>query len=57
MEPGSLSDEELLEELRSAHEGVARSSDRDKRRSAWERVIAATRELERRYPPESTPLL
>ncbi len=56
MEPESLSDEEVLDELRTAHEDVVRSSDPDKRRAAWERVIVATRELERRYPPASAPL-
>ncbi len=56
MEPGSLSDEELLDELRAAHDDVVRSPDPEKRRAAWERVIVATRELERRYPPASEPL-
>ncbi len=55
MDPGSLN-EGLLGELRAAHEDVVRSSDPEKRRAAWERVIVATRELEHRYPPASEPL-
>jgi hypothetical protein len=72
MDLESLSDDDLLTELRSALEEVPRAHrgprQRDRllagrqahgdgeRRAAWQRVSIAMRELERRYPPESEPL-
>jgi hypothetical protein len=52
----NLSDEELLAELRAAQQGVVETPDRVERRAAWQRVMDATRELERRYPIATEPL-
>ena len=59
MDLEGLSDAGLLDELRRAQEAVPTlhvgTTDRAERRAAWQRVIDAMRELERRYPPESEP--
>jgi hypothetical protein len=52
----NLSDEDLLAELRAAQQGVVETPDRVERRAAWQRVMDATRELERRYPIATEPL-
>ena len=69
MDLEDLSDDDLLAELRAALGEVPRAhrgpQQRDRllagrqahgdgeRRAAWQRVVNAMRELERRYPPES----
>jgi hypothetical protein len=50
-----LNDEDLLMELRGAQQAVVESPERDERRAAWQRVMDATRELERRYPIATEP--
>jgi hypothetical protein len=57
MELSDLSDSELLEELSDAQGDVAAHglSDMEGRQDAWQRVTAALRELERRYPPATQP--
>jgi hypothetical protein len=52
----SLSDEDLLAELGAAQQAVVETPDRGERRAAWQRVMDATRELERRYPIATEPL-
>jgi hypothetical protein len=51
MDASTFSDAQLLEELRSAQEAIIKDSDAERRRDDWQRVIDATRELEKRYPP------
>jgi hypothetical protein len=52
----NLSDEDLLAELGAAQQAVVETPDRGERRAAWQRVMDATRELERRYPIATEPL-
>jgi hypothetical protein len=50
-----LNDEDLLTELRAAQQAVVETPERVERRAAWQRVMDATRELERRYPIATEP--
>ncbi len=52
MEPEHLSDADLLDALNDAQRTVAAGPAQvTGRPEAWQRVVALTRELERRYPP------
>jgi hypothetical protein len=56
VEPGQLNDADLLGALNEAQRSVAAARDQmTARAEAWERVVALTRELERRYPPAPVP--
>ena len=46
----ALSDNELLAELHDAQRSIPGISDTEGRRAAWDRVLKAHKELERRYP-------
>ena len=57
MDLEALSDGDLLSELHNAQGDIPSvHADPEKRHTAWQRVIAAMRELERRYPPTSDPV-
>ncbi len=57
MDLKGLIDADLLSELSNAQAEILKVyTESDKRRAAWQRVIDAMRELERRYPPEAAPL-
>jgi hypothetical protein len=56
MDLEDLIDADLLSELSNAQAEILKLyTESDKRRAAWQRVIDAMRELERRYPPEAAP--
>jgi hypothetical protein len=46
----TLSDMDLLADLRAAQKAVVEARERVERRAAWQRVMDATSELQRRYP-------
>jgi hypothetical protein len=46
----ALSDNDLLAELHDAQRSIPGISDPKGRREAWDRVLQAHKELERRYP-------
>jgi hypothetical protein len=52
MEPGDLSDGDLLNALHAAQQRVPQRDDPGQRHDAWQEIVVFTRELERRYPPE-----
>jgi hypothetical protein len=57
MELSDRSDDELLAELRSAQQAVVEAGGEiAERRRSWQRVMDATKELERRYPIAAEPL-
>lgn len=58
MDLRNLNDQALLDELHTAHIDIVEYGNRNViiRQEAWHRVVDATRELERRYPPERTGL-
>jgi hypothetical protein len=58
MDLDGLTDADLLIELINAQAEILKVyTESDKRRAAWQRVVNAMRELERRYPPKATPLV
>ncbi len=56
MDMRDLNDQALLDELHTAHNDIVEYGKRNAiiSQAAWQRVIDATRELERRYPPQPT---
>lgn len=56
MEMRNLNDQALLDELHTAHKDIVEYGNRNHiiGQAAWQRVVDATKELERRYPPQST---
>lgn len=56
MEVRNLNDQALLDELHTAHHDIVEYGKRNAiiGQAAWQRVVDATKELERRYPPRST---
>ena len=52
----ALSDNDLLAELHDAQRGIPGISDPEARRAAWDRVLRAHKELERRYPSGFEPI-
>jgi hypothetical protein len=52
----ALSDNELLAELHDAQRAIPENPDPQERRAAWDRVLRAHKELERRYPSGFEPI-
>jgi hypothetical protein len=56
MDLTAFSDNELLAELHDAQRSIPGISEPEERRAAWDRVLRAHRELERRYPSGFEPI-
>lgn len=56
MDMRNLNDQALLDELHTAHNDIVEYGKKNTviSQAAWQTVVDATRELERRYPPEPT---
>jgi hypothetical protein len=52
----ALSDNDLLAALHDAQRSIPGISDPELRRAAWDRVLQAHKELERRYPSGFEPI-
>ena len=54
MDLRNLNDQALLDEIHTAHNDIVEYGNRNAiiRQAAWQKVVDATRELERRYPPQ-----